>query len=143
MPQVRSTLWVTLAAFLLLGSDATLAQSNDSVCYWQSSTGQMTDLSTLCGQPDPSSSSTLLQPFLKAYPHNIQQDVIRYIEQNRDSVAAQAKTTCRILQYGGQQAAATRRQSLIAYQGSGEAIQARQATIDAYAVANYCPGFAR
>jgi hypothetical protein len=124
------------------------AIADPAVCYWQSNTGQTIDLSSLCGQATPSTrASTPFQSLLKSYPPNIQQNVTQHIQQNQASVIAQAKTTCRILRYGGQQAATTRRQALTNYlansKGDNEASQARQATIDAYAIANYCPEFAK
>jgi hypothetical protein len=139
-------------AFLLLSvSLMTIAPGNlgmawadPAVCYWQSATGETIDLSSLCGQAaNPNQAANSLQSLLKTYPPNIQQDVTQYFQQNRDSVMAQAQTTCRILRYGGEQAANTRRQALVSYHGGNEAVQARQATIDAYAIGNYCPEFAK
>jgi hypothetical protein len=116
------------------------AQADRALCYWQSTNGQTIDLSKLCGPaPGQASPSISLQSLLKAYPQAIQQEVIQYVEQNQPSFTAQVTTTCRTRRYGGDAAAATRRQALIAYQGGGAAIQARQEVIDAYAVANYCP----
>jgi hypothetical protein len=134
---------VMAATFTLLSPNFASAQTDPAICYWQSSTGQMIDLSTICG-PSPAKSDrlTVLQSHLKNYSPAIQQEVSQYIEQHRPSVSAQAQTTCRTLRYGGQQAANTRRAALIAYEGGSEAIQARQEAIDATAIVTYCPEFA-
>jgi hypothetical protein len=127
-----ATFFLALCVFLSLQR---LTIADDAICYGQIG-GQNLDLSKLCGQV-PSTA----QP--KAYPEAIGQGVAQYIQQNQDSVIAQAKTTCRILQYGGPQAAATQRQGLIEYQGGTKEIGLRQEAIDAYAIANYCPDQAR
>ncbi len=129
-----ATFFLALCVFLSLQR---LTIANDAICYGQIG-DQNLDLSKLCGQV-PSTTP----PALKAYPEAIGQGVAQYIQQNQDSVIAQAKTTCRILQYGGPQAAATKRQALIEYQGGGKGIEARQEAIDAYAIANYCPEMGR
>ncbi|NJM46670.1 MAG: hypothetical protein HC860_11380 [Alkalinema sp. RU_4_3] len=132
------TVFLTLMAIALFQTRPLLAQSDPSLCYWQSSSGQTIDLSSVCGQA-PNKPNTSLQPILKNYSPAIQQEVNQYIQQNKDSFIAQAETTCRTLRYGGSAAATKRRQALISYQGGSEAMQARQETIDAYAIANYCP----
>ena len=134
------TALLMLLGFILLATPVAQAQGDPAICYWQSTTGQTIDLSTICG-PTTSQTNTAisLQSLLKAYPQPIQQEITQYAEQQRPSFNAQVATTCRTRRYGGSSAETTRRQALIAYQGGGAAIQARQEVIDAYAIANYCP----
>jgi hypothetical protein len=132
-----ATVFLVLIAIALGQSDRLLAQTDPSLCYWQSSSGKTIDLSAVCGQVPTKTNPS------QTYSPAIQQEVSQYIQQNKNSFIAQAETTCRTLRYGGLAAEAKRRQALINYQGGTAAIQARQETIDAYAIANYCPEFAR
>jgi hypothetical protein len=134
------TALLTLIGFILFATPVAQAQGDPAICYWQSTTGQTIDLSTICGPASGQTNATIsLQSLLKAYPQSIQQEITEYVEQQRPSFTAQVVTTCRTRRYGGSSAETTRRQALIAYQGGGAAIQARQEVIDAYAIANYCP----
>jgi hypothetical protein len=145
MSRRRLSTTIVTALLILLGftrfaTPVVQAQGDPAICYWQSTTGQTIDLSTICGPTTgQTNAGTSLQSLLKAYPQPIQQEITQYVEQQRPSFAAQVATTCRIRRYGGSSAEATRRQALIAYQGGGAAIQARQEVIDAYAIANNCP----
>jgi hypothetical protein len=129
------TVLLSLIAIITVIQPGQLFAQDASLCYWESSQGQRVDLSTLCGQAP----NKAKPPSLQSYPKPIQQEVNQYIQQNKDSFIAQAETTCRTLRYGGQAAATKRRQALIFYQGGSAAMKARQETIDAYAIANYCP----
>jgi hypothetical protein len=133
------TLLLSLIAIVIIIQPGQLFAQDASLCYWESSQGRTIDLSTLCGQA-PNKAKPLS---LQSYPKAIQQEVNQYIQQNKDSFIAQAETTCRTLRYGGPAAATKRRQALIAYQGGSAAMKARQETIDAYAIANYCPELAQ
>jgi hypothetical protein len=145
MSRLRLSATIVTALLILIGvilfaTPVAQAQGDPAICYWQSTTGQTIDLSTICGPATGQTNATIsLQSLLKAYPQSIQQEITEYVEQQRPSFSAQVATTCRTRRYGGSSAETTRRQALIAYQGGGAAIQARQEVIDAYAIANYCP----
>jgi hypothetical protein len=139
MSRPRQTVGIVVLLLSLMAiiiQPGPLFAQDASLCYWESSQGQTIDLSSsLCGQAP----NKAKPPLLQSYPKPIQQEVNQYIQQHKDSFIAQAETTCRTLRYGGQAAATKRRQALISYQGGSAAMKARQETIDAYAIANYCP----
>jgi hypothetical protein len=143
MSRLRLSSTIGIALLILIGFilfATPVAQADPAICYWQSTTGQTIDLSTICGPMTGQTNAAIsLQSLLKAYPQTIQQEITQYAEQQRPSFNAQVVTTCRTRRYGGSSAETTRRQALIAYQGGGAAIAARQEVIDAYAIANYCP----
>lgn len=141
---------VSIAALCLatVAPTRTTAQESDYVCFWQKPDGTMMDMSNFCRQ---SSSKTKLsgdaafvadfQAMASQYPDNIRQALDSYIQQNRDSAIASAKTTCRVLRTGGMLAQSKRRGKLAA-NDSVPTEQARVQIIEPLAISHYCPEFA-
>lgn len=131
----------------ILPPTGAVAQESDYVCYWQKSDGSTTALSNLCRQ---SSSTTKLsgdaafvadfQSMASQYPNSIRQALNIYINQNRDSAIASAKTTCRVLRFGGTAAVSKRRETLTA-DNSSPIEAARLQIIEPLAINYYCPEF--
>lgn len=119
----------------------------DSPCYVRQSDGTVIDLSSWCVKNPPavlSPSASFVSNFrslAKNYPPNIRQELNQYSEKQRDSAIASAKTTCRVLRYGGAQAELTRRRALAAYKSSSSEVAKQQITYT-LAVNQYCPEFA-
>lgn len=119
----------------------------DSPCYVRQSDGTVIDLSSWCVKTPP----TVLSPgasfvsnfrsLAKNYPPNIRQELNQYSDKHGASAIASAKTTCRVLRYGGSQAEFTRRRALAAYNSSSSEVAKQQITY-ALAVNQYCPEFA-
>ena len=137
---------VALCLVYLLSIPA-IAQDSNYLCYWGNSDGSVIDLSPLCQQTTTTTRSpkaTFLVDFramASRYPDSIRQQLDKYTNENGDSAIASAKTTCRVLKYGGTTAELKRRQSLASYDSSPSA-QARLQTIYALAINHYCPEFA-
>lgn len=118
----------------------------DSPCYVRQSDGTVIDLSSWCVKTPP----TVLSPgasfvsnfrsLAKNYPPNIRQELNQYSDKHGASAIASAKTTCRVLRYGGSQAELTRRRALAAYNSSSSEVAKQQITY-ALAVNQYCPEF--
>jgi hypothetical protein len=84
------TALLTLIGFILFATPVAQAQGDPAICYWQSTTGQTIDLSTICGPASGQTNATIsLQSLLKAYPQSIQQEITEYVEQQRPSFTAQ------------------------------------------------------
>ncbi|AFZ18766.1 DUF732 domain-containing protein [Allocoleopsis franciscana] len=119
----------------------------DSPCYVRQSDGTVIDLSSWCVKNPPavlSPSASFVSNFrslAKNYPPNIRQELNQYSEKHRDSAIASAKTTCRVLRYGGSQAELTRSRALAAYHSSPSEVAKQQITY-ALAINQYCPEFA-
>ena len=141
--------WIPLALWSLapLGIHPAKAQPRDEICFWQRPDGQFVDLSELCGQ---SNSATGLSPedaFLSAfqqqaqqYPETVQRSLNTYVTQEQNSALASAQAACRVLQYGGVEAAQRRLQALASYNNSASAT-ARQNMTQSLAIAHLCPEF--
>lgn len=135
----------TLAiASTMQGAIAQLPEEPDTSCYLRQQDGTIIDLSAWCvkaAPPTPLSSNaaflTNFRSMTQNYPANVRQELNRYVDSNKDSAIAAAKTTCRVLRFGGQQAALTRRQALASYNSSSSEA-ARQQIIHSLAVNQYC-----
>ncbi|MBE9030327.1 hypothetical protein IQ266_11350 [filamentous cyanobacterium LEGE 11480] len=113
----------------------------DSICYWQSNGGSTIDLSQICGvQNSPRQSTGINLSALDRYPETIQKQLKQSIQTNPKRFLTQAKTTCRVLRYGGHKAAQVRQQALRKISSSAASLARQQVTTD-YAIANYCPEF--
>ena len=102
------------------------------------------DLSRLCIQtPKPTLSPSAgfdsnFRSLANSYPPNIRQELNQYGNEYRDSMIASAKTTCRVLRYGGSNAVLTRMRTLTAYKPSASEA-AKQQVAYSLAVNQYCP----
>jgi hypothetical protein len=118
-----------------------LAQDVDYPCYLQSA-NRTVDLSKLCGHPaGVSANSTFVSDFqalASQYPTQVNQALNQYIGQNQASAIAAAKTTCRVIKFGGSSAAETRQRALLAYNNSPVA-QAKQQITASLAATHFCP----
>lgn len=136
-------------SFTCLLSTYAIAQVEpDYPCYWQQPDGTTVDLSAWCTKTPATRALSPNAGFISnfrtmanQYPSNIKQELARYSEENRDSAIAAAKTTCRVLRYGGTRAALTRQQAL-ASDNSSPSNAAKQQIIYSLAVNQYCPEFA-
>ncbi|HEY9726046.1 MAG TPA: DUF732 domain-containing protein [Chroococcales cyanobacterium] len=141
-----STFVLSLAGFL---STSALAQEeSDYPCYLRQPDGTTVDLSAWCTKTPTTRALSPNAGFVSnfrtmtsQYPSNVQQELNRYSEENRDSAIAAAKTTCRVLRYGGTRAALTRQQALVS-DYSSPSNTAKQQIIYSLAVNQYCPEFA-
>ena len=112
------------------------------VCYWESAPGSTIEVSRLCGTglASPASPGIILPASLKRYPETVQKQVQTAIQANPRRFLTQARTTCRVLRYGGVNAANVQRQALT--QSRSDAVfLAQQQMVADYAIANYCPQF--
>lgn len=126
---------------------AQLPEEPDTACYLRQEDGTTIDLSAWCVKDVPTTPLSPSAAFLtnfrsmtQNYPANVRQELNRYADSNKDSAIAAAKTTCRVLKFGGQQAASTRRQALASYNSSSSEA-ARQQIIHSLAVNQYCPEY--
>lgn len=119
----------------------------DSACYLRQPDGSVVDLSTLCvktpttGISPGASFVSNFQSLANSYPPQVRQELNQYSEKHTDSAIASAKTTCRVLRYGGTQAALTRRRALASYNPSSSEVAKQQIT-ESLAINQYCPEFA-
>jgi hypothetical protein len=132
-------------SFMFLLPTLAFAQREpDSPCYLRQSDGTVVDLSRLCVQtPKPTLSPNAgfdsnFRSLANSYPPNIRQELNQYGNEYRDSMIASAKTTCRVLRYGGSNAVLTRMRTLAAYNPSASEA-AKQQVAYALAVNQYCP----
>jgi hypothetical protein len=132
----------------VLSTGAIAQEEPDYACYWQQPDGTTVDLSSWCVRTSPSRTLPASAGFVSnfrtmanQYPSNIKQELERYTEENRDSAIAAAKTTCRVLRYGGMRAELTRQQAL-ASNDSSPSEAARRQIVHSLAVNQYCPEFA-
>ncbi|MGV0023782.1 hypothetical protein [Phormidesmis priestleyi] len=133
---------ITAFCCLFLSMPPALAQDVDYPCYFQSA-NRTVDLSKLCGQnPTAVSANSAFvndfQSLASQYPPQISQALNQYIGQNQASAIAAAKTTCRVMKFGGPSAAETRQRALLAY-SSSPAAQAKQQITASLAVTHFCP----
>lgn len=138
---------VVLPVTLLLLSPA-IAQEPDAPCYLRQTDGTIVDLSTWCKKSTP---PTVLSPnvafvanfqaIANNYPDTVRQQLNRYANDERDSAIASAKTTCRVLRFGGRSAQLKRQQALASYDPSPSGVARRQ-IINSLAVNQYCPELA-
>ena len=119
----------------------------DSPCYLRQSDGTVVDLSAWCVQSSPATLSpsggfdSNFRSLSNQYPPNVQQELNQYAEEHRASAIASAKTTCRVLRYGGARAELTRRRALAAHNSSPSEV-AKQQIAYSLAVNQYCPELA-
>ncbi|HEY9613945.1 DUF732 domain-containing protein [Allocoleopsis sp.] len=124
-----------------------LQQEPDTPCYLRQADGTVIDLSSWCVKTPPtvlSPSGSFVSNFrslAKNYPPNVREQLNQYTEKQRDSAIASAKTTCRVLRYGGTGAELTRRRALAASNSSSTEV-AKQQIIYSLAINQYCPEFA-
>ncbi|HEY9600455.1 MAG TPA: DUF732 domain-containing protein [Allocoleopsis sp.] len=141
-----STLVLCFTGFL---STAAIAQDeSDYPCYLRQPDGTTVDLSAWCTKTPATRTLSPNAGFVanfrtmaNQYPSSIQQELNRYSEESRDSAIAAAKTTCRVLRYGGTSAALTRQRALVS-DNSSPSNAAKQQIIYSLAVNQYCPEFA-
>ena len=125
---------------------AQFSEEPDTPCYVRQSDGTVLDLSGWCIKKSTATISpgapfvTNFRALTNNYPPKIRQELNQYTEKHTDSAIASAKTTCRVLRYGGAQAELTRRRALAAYKSSPGEV-ARQEITDALAINQYCPEF--
>jgi Protein of unknown function (DUF732) len=123
---------------------ATPAMAQDSTCYWHMANNQVVNLDRLCGtQTVLSGDAAFLADFQKLagqYSGTIKESLTAYVTRDRDSAIAAAKTTCRVLRFGGVAAATNHKQALMDYTAVPD-IQARQQITVALATSYYCPEF--
>lgn len=147
-----STLLFTLSLFtlsLFTLSAPVAAQESDAPCYLRTGSGQIINLTRLCGgsgtiAPAPTPNSAFISDFqalAKQQPAEVSQALDRYLTRDRDRVIADAKATCRVLKLGGPQAE-TVRQNALAARDSSAAGKARRQITRSLAIAHYCPEFA-
>lgn len=147
---MKPAILLSVAAFCvaIFPAHHAVAQDSNYVCYWQKPDGTTADLSNLCQQ---SGSATRLsgdaafvadfQARISQYPDGIRQTLNTYINQNRDSAIASAKTTCRVMRFGGTAAVLKRREALTS-DSSSPSEAARLQIIEPLAINYYCPEFA-
>ncbi|HEY9831496.1 MAG TPA: hypothetical protein V6D26_13010 [Stenomitos sp.] len=126
---------------------ASVLEEPDSPCYVRQSDGTVIDLSSWCAKNPPAVLSprasfvSNFRSLAQNYPPNIRQELNQYSDKHGASAIASAKTTCRVLRYGGAQAELTRRRALAAYNSSSAEVAKQQITYT-LAVNQYCPEFA-
>lgn len=119
----------------------------DSVCYLRQSDGTIVDLSAWCVKQPAATISprasfvSNFRSLANSYPPQIRQELNQYTDKHTASAIASAKTTCRILRYGGAQAELTRRRALASKKSSPSEV-ARQQITYSLAINQYCPEFA-
>ncbi len=124
-----------------------LQEEPDTPCYLRQADGTVVDLSSWCVKTPPtvispgSSFVTNFRSLAQNYPPDVRQQLNQYSEKQRDSAIASAKTTCRVLRYGGAGAELTRRRALAAANSSSTEV-AKQQIIYSLAINQYCPEFA-
>jgi hypothetical protein len=148
---MKSTIGVSVSLFTLsaLLSTPVAAQESDAPCYLRTGSGQIVNLTRLCGgsgtiAAPPTPNSTFISDFqtlAKQYPTEVSQALDRYLSRDRDRAIAAAKATCRVLKLGGPQAEAVRQKALAARDPSAYGKAQRQIT-SSLAIAHYCPEFA-
>ncbi|KAM3096485.1 DUF732 domain-containing protein [Phormidesmis sp. 146-35] len=139
---MKLALCLTTAFYcLLLSMSPALAQNVDYPCYMQGE-NRLVDLSKLCGQPVsmPANSAFVsdFQTLAGQYPTQVNQALSQYIGQNQGSAIAAAKTTCRVVKFGGSTATETRQRALLAYNNSPVDQAKQQITAD-LATTHFCP----
>lgn len=128
-----------------------MSQMDSPICYWRQSDGSVVDLSTLCeGNTTGNAEITLtpheafvtnFQAMIRQYPDEVRQALSSYITESSNSAIAAAKTTCRVLKFGGE-GAAQRRQARLTANNASPIEKAKQDIIQTLAINHYCPEFA-
>lgn len=119
----------------------------DSPCYLRQADGTVVDLSSWCIKKPATTISpgapfvTNFRSLANSYPPQIRQELNQYTDKHTNSAIASAKTTCRVLRYGGAQAELTRRRALASNKSSPSEV-ARQQITYSLAINQYCPELA-
>lgn len=146
---MKSVVIVYSAAFSLVSllPEIVIAQEEpDTPCYVRQSDGTVVDLSAWCiKNPAPTITPgaafvSNFRSLANTYPAKIRQELNQYSDQHTNSAIASAKTTCRVLRYGGAQAELTRRRALASAKSSASEV-AKQEVIYTLAINQYCPEF--
>ena len=143
MKPIISGLSVLFLALITLPVEA---QPVDSLCYWRSADQQVLSLEQLCGNqaaiasPDAAFVANF-QKMAGQYTGDTQAALTSYLQTDRDSAIAAAKTACRTLRYGGTTAANTRQQALLAYHAD-RTVQIRDKITATLAPLYFCPELA-
>lgn len=150
MMKQTAVMAISLLANTVFFAALASAQEGPYSCYLRDSSGRTMNLSSLCqGGNAPAAPRVPARSFVadfrslaNRYPSEVQQELNDYVQRNRDSAIAEARTTCRVLKYGGAQAAAVRQRAISSRDASSFS-QAKQTITRTLAISHYCPEYAR